>query len=1094
MTSAWAQAVGRAHANEFSPLGQVTGGKEKTTAKSAGVEKTVTGTAQPGLPADYGNPPHPGMSAATAAQAAGAGSHLAIPSITVEKNLGKELIGMGPGLGELAYGTGKDIKKSIETGKVSLPTLKAAGEAQIHSFGQTIHHPLKQLENDPLGLLVNAGSIFALPGSVIGRASAMKEASGVGATAKALVKTPQPPLRTIKTPGGDLHPITSKSYSIGMIQRHVIDPIRQSMLDKNQDSIVGGKIMGPQVSVGREMRATEQVRTALQGSEGATLKKYGATAPSKAAKIVGRDTGSILKGKTKLSAAQQKAVQITASGRPFEEHAQLEANAITHLTQNVIPALKVKIAQAKNGRNLRRQLRTAQEHVKAHELQQSLTVAAGKHMGSALVKQAALAASKAIERREEIRGMTEDETLHRLGAHASQIEHLAKDDGFGSESPIEALGRIESEGNASPEELAAAHQAIIAKGREAQTNGAFYLPMQGELRKVTRGGMTHVRASVGDYGIGPGRKEANHPYGGKLLRTGAYRTDMTNLAARALHDANREASAQRIHAALYKQAADEPFPGSIPIRKSSTTPPELKRQVNAIDRGEIRGGEYHEPFLSQLVKSWFDPNAAAPGEGIRYIARNRVGPLSPYVPQLGPLGERIDRLNQIPRMGRYLTPAYLKWLPQNLVFAGVHQGPFIIRNAKTLFSTVRELSPEDYDKLTELSGQPLSMGLAGDTPIGRAATMKLAAFWTHVTDHMARMLTILHELHNEGIRTADQMHVALNAPIGSALETKTIMAGRRANQAAGRYVLTNTERATLKKLIPIWPWIHAATHWTVSLFRDHPYQSLVYGSQGSQGVKEVEAFYNAVGGHVPANLESSIPTSMGALDTSVLSAAETPGALLEDASGLIPGVPSEYRGELMGDLGGVVASGISELQGLTKYGGTDRKGEAPIQQLENSFAPYGDIKLAENASTTKSTEGGPAAALFRITGIPLSPTNYAVAGKQGLTDLKAKGLPQDAATAELAANRGAIANALKTGEIDESGVHRLWRAAIYQSRQTVIANGTAQTKLSKSQDRRIAIAQAAFEREGLDSLNATLRLFKLPPATQAELAAEAKHY
>lgn len=1093
--SAWAQAVGRAHANEtFNPLKQLTGGKYKPGG-TAGVETTPAHTPAnaESLPTNYGNPNPTNnfKSAMGRDESAMAASKLAIPAITVEKNFGKELVGMGPGLVNLAIGTAHDVKKSVETGKISLPTLKTAGEAQLHSFGQTIHHPIAQLKNDPLGLLTNVMAVAAVPGSIAGRSAAFTDAEGAGAKATAIIKTPHPPLRTIKTPGGDLHPITSKNYTVGAIQRKVVDPIRQSMLDKGQDSIVGGKALGPEVSVGREMRATEQVRTALQGAEGATLTKYGKTAPAKAANIVGRDTGSIL-SKSKLSAAQQKAVQIVASGRPIDEHAALEANAIDHLSNKVIPELKVKIAQAKNGRNLKLQLASAQTHLKAHEVQQALVSGAEKHIDSPLVKQAAKAASTAIAKREQIRGMTEDEVLHRLGEHASQIEHLAKPEGFASESPVEALGRLEAEG-ATPEESQAAHQAIIEKGREAQANGAFYLPMQNDLRKVTRGGMTRVRASVGDYGVGPGKTEANHPYGGKLLRSGTYRTDSTNLAARALHDSVREASAQRTHAALFKQASDEPFPGSVPIRESTTVPPDLKRQMNAVDRGDIRSGEYQEPMLSQIVKSWFDPHAAAPGEKIRYISRNRLGPLKQYEPKFGVAGEYIDRLNQIPRIGRYLTPAYLKWLPQNLVFSTVHQGPFIIRNVKTLMSTVRELSPEDYDKLQALSGQPLSTALAGDTPVGRAASMKLAGFWTHVTDHMARMTSVLHELHNEGIRTASQIHDAVNAPIGSALETKTIMAGRRADQASGRYALTNTERATLKKLIPIWPWIHAASHWTVSLLRDHPYQSLVQGSQGTQGQKEVEAFYNALGGHVPTSLESSVPTRYGALDTSLFNATETPGSLLEDASGLVPFVPSEYRGELMGDLGVTPASFISELIGTTKYGGDDRFGNAPVSQIEKSFAPYSALSLLEQPKG-KTTEGGAAATLYRLTGIPLSPTNYQQAGAQGLADIKSKGSPQDAASAEMSSNQGAIANALKTKEITPGEAHQLWRAATYQARVTVISNGVAQTKLSRSQDRNIAIAQAAFENEGLDSLNSTLRQFKLPPATKAELASEAKHY
>src|SRR5438128_173587 len=80
------------------------------------------------------------------------------PVTKTRSNLGHELVGIVPGLYHTAGGF---IHHPTETGR-------AISRSTLQSFKETGTHPIRQLENDPLGFVGNVSLVAAAPGSVLG--------------------------------------------------------------------------------------------------------------------------------------------------------------------------------------------------------------------------------------------------------------------------------------------------------------------------------------------------------------------------------------------------------------------------------------------------------------------------------------------------------------------------------------------------------------------------------------------------------------------------------------------------------------------------------------------------------------------------------------------------------------------------------------------------------------------------------------------------------------------------------------------------------------------------------------------------------------
>jgi hypothetical protein len=901
---------------------------------------------------------------------------------TTGTNLASELAGVGPGL----------VSTAVAAYHHPLATAEQVGKTTYHSLGQTIHHPGRQLENDPLGLITNVALPFAAAGSVAGRAAAIGDEGSLAGKAAAAIRAPRPVERTLVTARDEagnatqaVHPLGSANYSAGMLQKHVVDPIHQFVLDHPQSraaQILNSRVAGAQVKVGREIRAAERVRTAA------------ATAPATQVARVGK----------KLSAPEAKAVQIVASGVHPDVWASLERHA---LEQGI----------GETG---------------AHRLQLGLTQRAAKLVDTPRVQAAADAMRGAIGAREQIRGMSEDEILHRLGAHALAIEHGAT--GFVGKNPVERLhdlqamleeppgvdvqGKINQlegllkarhvEGRAAAvakysgveqklarlraqppgmgeyeragwmqdvaDQANALHDEIRAAGERVKAKGGFYLPMQRESKPLAP-----LRGLVGGrrskYGMSAAvREERNYPYEGGMLKRGDYRTDVAALTNRAFRQAQSIDQAKRIHAAVYdmakptkEEAGGERFAEA--VRPKQVVSESLKRSANALEPLKVERGDQ---TLHDLVNSWYDEMRAHPGEDVRYIDKRLLAPLRPYEPKLGAVGERIDQGNQLVRIGRYMLPRYLQWLPQNVAFTLPRQRFWMVRNAARWKTEFPKLAPEVRDRIFAVMGHGASRALEGDTHFLGGTQERLAEFWNRVNDIGPRVMAWIHEAESAGFKGAAGYTRLVTDP---ALESKFIEVTRRANKEAGDYAISNVERATLKKLVPSWAWDKAASQWVGRLLIEHPYLARLLAYSGHTGQNEIDKFFAHLHGLVPSWLQGVLPLGPhSGLETSGLLPTDTPAKLLEIASGQLAPVH---------EFAPIPAAGLELATGLNPSGGKISRLQALEQLATKRFGPGREIATAVGKPGGVFASG-PKAAILDALGYPVEDVEMAKAAASGL--------------------------------------------------------------------------------------------------------------
>jgi hypothetical protein len=259
--------------------------------------------------------------------------------------------------------------------------------------------------------------------------------------AKAAVKTPLPAERTISIPGENgetltVHPLPSKNYAANLVQRKVLDRLHQRQINRRaagrepntvvplpQTAVdVGAKAVGGNVAAGRELRAARVVQDALEIAPAARLARYSPSTPAKALTMASRgrvNVAGLLPKKLhgeRLSAAEQKAVDIAASGVPAAEHVRYHENLIARDVGSA-PDHRLQIALA----------RAAQPHLDA--------IKAGDTRLAT-----AVAETRALSRKgETIKSMGANEAAHRVGARAADLEAIAA----GRESPLEELQRLE---------------------------------------------------------------------------------------------------------------------------------------------------------------------------------------------------------------------------------------------------------------------------------------------------------------------------------------------------------------------------------------------------------------------------------------------------------------------------------------------------------------------------------------------------------------------------------------------------------------------------------------------------------------------------
>lgn len=151
---------------------------------------------------------------------------------------GQTLAGIGPGVGLSLYHTGEDLKNATQ-GDFSFKHTRALGSLIEKSYAESIHHPGRQWQQDPLSLLMNASTPFFFGAGAAARgvelAAAPELAAEAGtSTARQVAKTllrPQPQTRKLTLRAGEttgpnpltVEPTAYKSALGGYIQKF-LDP------------------------------------------------------------------------------------------------------------------------------------------------------------------------------------------------------------------------------------------------------------------------------------------------------------------------------------------------------------------------------------------------------------------------------------------------------------------------------------------------------------------------------------------------------------------------------------------------------------------------------------------------------------------------------------------------------------------------------------------------------------------------------------------------------------------------------------------------------------------------------------------------------
>jgi hypothetical protein len=855
-------------------------------------------------------------------------------------------------------------------------------------------------------------SVLGAPARVVRIAGA----TPAGQLVKAAVKRPEPAQRTRILPGeggaalrpGELgpvhpragfevHPVGSKNLAVNVLQQ---------LFDRRANARIGGKplsdtlgvnvprsfattetridrLASPEAAIGRELRARRAVENALAAAPAARLEKFGATRPARviAASTGGRIDVARVVGRPgrRLSAAEQKAVDIVASGATASEHV------------------------AEHALNLQRGVGEATDHVRQIRLAQ----AAARHLENPRPElTAAISLARDVTgKREQVLGMTADESAHRVGARLSEIRESAAG---ANETPLQELARLKDEIAASPakgtaprdlgaavararqnvaaieaktiarerhlgkrgartdgilvnlnregaalkerlyvlerqQRMADIHAGFVREGHQAREAGAFYVPSK-SLRDVRGPGQPGVTA--GPYGAAPPRElpELHHAYTGALERTGNYRTDATGLVADGYRRAQGFAAAKRgfeqLRAgshATRTAAGGERF--AIPIRETFTIPPDLKAVIAKADAGTLTAEDlkaFTSTDAEQLIAHLF-PTTPDAIKGARWIDSRVVAGFHRDVRDHSVLGKGFDAVNAPLRAGLlYTKPAYALNFVQALGTHIIESGPFAARNMVAALRLGRTLGAEDQHAVFAIMGEGLSRSFEAEAGLGLKAIRAAGEFWNVAVDRYPRVAAFLHEARHAGFDTPEKLHALLN---DAELRTKLVDVTRRANREAIDYgTLSPFERNVVKRALFFYPWIRGATLYSLRFPLEHPVQAAAVGQLGEIGRRK-----HATLGRLPISMEGLIPLTGGAkprvVDLTNLNTFATPVEMIQAFAGLAQPSRNPSASALQGELG-PVAGALGTLlfgktaQGYDVPGATSRIGAAKERLLD----------------------------------------------------------------------------------------------------------------------------------------------------------------
>jgi hypothetical protein len=395
------------------------------------------------------------------------------------------------------------------------------------------------------------------------------------------------------------------------------------------------------------------------------------------------------------------------------------------------------------------------------------------------------------------------------------------------------------------------HDTLVAEGFKAVENGAFYLPSKDKAATMFRHKIPATR-QPGEYGLGPqGPHPAlAHEYTGSLQRSGRQRSDATRLAAESFKQAQRYAALERGHRQLLAAARETPEEAggqfAIPIRTTVAIPEGLRRLVRRQDVGTLTRADVKDlgqGDLESFAKALFpDPKELADMKGVKWIDSRLLGGLRGQSASFGGgAGSFLDAVNSPFRAALlYTKPSYALNLVQALGTNVIQQGVFTPLNLRRALGLAKQLGAEDQHALFSLAGQGRSRALEATGAASRAINSS-AEFWNVIVDRYPRVASLLHEMRREGLNTPEKIHALLNDP---RYEAKLVEITRRGNKEAIEYGdLSPFEKNVLRRALFFYPWMRAATLYSLRFPKEHPIQAAAYAQLGAQGhERSVKAF------------------------------------------------------------------------------------------------------------------------------------------------------------------------------------------------------------------------------------------------------------
>lgn len=732
------------------------------------------------------------------------------------------------------YATGKalsldtrDVARAIgrqEGGDFTPSRTAKLGKAIGQQVVEDFRHPLR----DPFATLLNVASVASLGAGAAARAGAAGKAAGAAGKAKALVVKPQPGPRIVRVNELEAKGLYSLNAAVRGAQR-AKDTVRQKVADKNPSGRSAARL---ERQAERYLRAERRVTEAKARSAAARLEAMG----------------------KRLKPEEQMALRLVAEEAPVKRR---------------IAASEMRASQAKSKRETKR------------------------HRERIDLKEKALAF---LDEDANGRPVFKPEAT-RLRAVYGQIEKVAAD----REAKLAAIDVLSPEG-------AAKHKTDV--GRVALDDDTFEASPDAVYigDPVYKSRLTG-KPRVGAQTIGHPRKPGSlKTYTGKAKATARERLDTTRIVAERNLEAVRLTSILRARDQL--KGAGRPAPGreddlfmrldKLPSHKN--LPPEVRQYLDdpeslaelppekasgVVDR--VRDAMFSDEWKVNPESQAAFERLAQQGKGV-FVPRRVVGSLAKRAPN--PTGRTIrtaDAINNAQKLAVvYLKPGYI--LPQQVSNAFMNltqQGFAAPKNITRAVRMNHRLGDDTTALIDDLMGEGFIRQLGGEGQ-GRAGR---AASWTagklgKVVDTPFRRASFLHEAAKRGYKTPAQIKRLLG---DGALTDELAQVVTRANREVVDFGdMNDIERAVVRRVIFVYPWVKGSTMYAGRTVRDKPVQAAVFQKAGEQAMQDP----GLSPGPTPSYLEGAFRVGGRLANPASASAFQTPAQAARAAAGIVTGDPS----------------------------------------------------------------------------------------------------------------------------------------------------------------------------------------------------------